>query len=123
MLCLFSYLFYSQLRKLTIFVFNVQKVAFPLDYSTTLAVIREAISAVTPAPVVVSEGANTMDNARWAARGLERSPSWGAGAWGSFFFCRVSASDACAACALPGINAGGWGHLDLESPSKMPTLI
>jgi hypothetical protein len=38
--------------------------AFPLDYSTTLRVVRDALLAVEPAPVVISEGANTMDNAR-----------------------------------------------------------
>lgn len=38
--------------------------AFPLDYSTTLRVIRDALLAVSPAPIVISEGANTMDNAR-----------------------------------------------------------
>ncbi len=38
--------------------------AFPLDYSTSMRVIRDALHAVSPAPVVVSEGANTMDNAR-----------------------------------------------------------
>ncbi|KAK9828489.1 hypothetical protein WJX72_000277 [[Myrmecia] bisecta] len=37
---------------------------FPLDYNTSMRVIRDAISAVTPAPVVVAEGANTMDSAR-----------------------------------------------------------
>lgn len=40
--------------------------AFPLDYSTSMRVIRDALHAVSPAPVVVSEGANTMDNARCA---------------------------------------------------------
>lgn len=43
--------------------------AFPLDYSTTLRVIRDALMAVIPAPVVISEGANTMDNARCAIQG------------------------------------------------------
>lgn len=38
--------------------------AFPLDYSTSMRVIRDALCGVSPAPVVVSEGANTMDNAR-----------------------------------------------------------
>ena len=38
--------------------------AFPLDYSTSLRVVRDALHAVSPAPVVISEGANTMDNAR-----------------------------------------------------------
>ena len=39
--------------------------AFPLNYSTSLRVIRDALAAVSPAPVVISEGANTMDNARY----------------------------------------------------------
>ena len=38
--------------------------AFPLDYSTALRVVRDALLGIAPAPVVVSEGANTMDNAR-----------------------------------------------------------
>ena len=42
--------------------------AFPLDYSTSMRVIRDALHGVSPAPVVVSEGANTMDNARSALR-------------------------------------------------------
>ena len=36
----------------------------PLDYSTSLRILRNAIRVVRPAPVVVAEGANTMDNAR-----------------------------------------------------------
>lgn len=40
--------------------------AFPLDYSTALRVIRDALLGISPAPVVISEGANTMDNARHA---------------------------------------------------------
>ena len=42
--------------------------AYPLDYSTAMRVIRNALAAVTPAPVVVAEGANTMDNARCASQ-------------------------------------------------------
>ena len=40
--------------------------AYPLDYSTAMRVIRDALAALSPAPVVVAEGANTMDNARCA---------------------------------------------------------
>jgi len=41
--------------------------ASPLDYTTTLRVVRDALAALQgPPPVVVSEGANTMDMARWA---------------------------------------------------------
>lgn len=43
---------------------KLERVAFPLDYHTALGVIREAVNGQSPAPVVVSEGANTMDNAR-----------------------------------------------------------
>lgn len=44
--------------------------SYPLNYSTTMRVIRDALTQVTPEPVVVSEGANTMDNAR--CKGFER---------------------------------------------------
>lgn len=43
---------------------HLAKEAYPLDYSTALRVIRDALMGVSPAPVVVCEGANTMDNAR-----------------------------------------------------------
>lgn len=43
---------------------RLAKEAFPLDYSTALRVVRDALLGISPAPVVVSEGANTMDNAR-----------------------------------------------------------
>lgn len=43
---------------------KLAKTASPLDYYTSLGVIREEVNALTPAPVVVAEGANTMDNAR-----------------------------------------------------------
>ena len=38
--------------------------AYPLDYDTTLRVIRDSMAGIEPHPVVVAEGANTMDNAR-----------------------------------------------------------
>lgn len=38
----------------------------PLDYYTTLRIVRDALAIVSPAPVVISEGANTMDNSRSA---------------------------------------------------------
>ena len=43
---------------------RLEPTAYPLDFSTALRVVRDALSAIRPAPVVVSEGANTMDNAR-----------------------------------------------------------
>ena len=38
--------------------------ASPLDYGTTLRVVRDALQPIRPHPVIVSEGANTMDQAR-----------------------------------------------------------
>lgn len=43
---------------------RLQPNASPLDYSTTLRVVRDALRPIRPHPVVVSEGANTMDQAR-----------------------------------------------------------
>lgn len=43
---------------------TLQQEKFPLNYETTLRVLRDEIRAASPAPVVVSEGANTMDQAR-----------------------------------------------------------
>ena len=43
---------------------RLEPTAYPLDFSTALRVVRDALSAVSPAPIVVSEGANTMDNSR-----------------------------------------------------------
>ena len=43
---------------------RLQPSASPLDYSTTLRIVRDALRPIRPHPVVVSEGANTMDQAR-----------------------------------------------------------
>ena len=48
--------------------------AFPLDYSTSMRVIRDALHGVAPPPVVISEGANTMDNARCSVTPLAVIP-------------------------------------------------
>ena len=52
--------------------------AFPLDYDTTLRIIRDSLSGIHPHPVVVAEGANTMDNARWV---LTHSPPSQCDSW------------------------------------------
>ena len=43
---------------------SMAREAYPLDYQTVMRVVRDALAVVKPEPVVVSEGANTMDNAR-----------------------------------------------------------
>lgn len=47
---------------------KMAKTAFPLDYHTTLRVVRDELNRLPQPAVVVSEGANTMDNARWEQR-------------------------------------------------------
>jgi len=70
--------------------------AYPLDYSTAMRVIRDALAAVLPAPVVVAEGANTMDNARCA-----RLPARPARRGRRAFLCvRVSAGLLCVECQV-----------------------
>lgn len=43
----------------------LQRTALPLNYQTALRVIRDRIVDTKPAPIIVSEGANTMDQARY----------------------------------------------------------
>ncbi|PRW45703.1 2-hydroxyacyl- lyase isoform A [Chlorella sorokiniana] len=43
---------------------KMARTAFPLDYHTTLRVVRDELNRLPKPAVVVSEGANTMDNAR-----------------------------------------------------------
>lgn len=43
---------------------KLAKTAYPLNYLTTFRVIKNALAALPVEPIVVSEGANTMDNAR-----------------------------------------------------------
>lgn len=44
---------------------RLAKTAFPMNYSTALRIVKEAVSATVPSPVVISEGANTMDQSRF----------------------------------------------------------
>ena len=55
--------------------------AFPLDYHTTLRVLRDELAVQAVPPVVVSEGANTMDNARWAVLAVAVLVAAGAVPW------------------------------------------
>lgn len=43
---------------------KLAKTVYPLNYLTTFRVVKQALAALPVEPIVVSEGANTMDNAR-----------------------------------------------------------
>jgi hypothetical protein len=44
---------------------RLSRTVFPLDYHTTLRVVRDELARLPQPPIVVAEGANTMDQARW----------------------------------------------------------
>lgn len=71
---------------------RLSKTTEPLNYETTLRIIRDAALAVRPAPVLVAEGANTMDNARCAFWPRRRSLQWASLSEdvGLFYFPRAS---------------------------------
>ena len=63
---------------------QLAKVVVPFNYYTPLKIIRDAILGVgSPAPVVVSEGANTMDVGRAVLVQTEPRTRLDAGTWGT----------------------------------------
>ncbi|KAL0038994.1 hypothetical protein WJX77_004453 [Trebouxia sp. C0004] len=105
--------------------------AFPLDYSTSLRVIRDALAAVSPAPVVVSEGANTMDNARLILEpAVEGRLRLDAGTWGTMGV-GLGYAIAAATCtdrlvvAVEGDSAFGFSGMEVETMSRyqLPIVV
>ena len=63
---------------------QLSKVVVPFDYFTPLKIIRDAILAEgSPAPILVSEGANTMDIGRAVLIQTEPRTRLDAGTWGT----------------------------------------
>ncbi|KAG6551985.1 hypothetical protein Mapa_006291 [Marchantia paleacea] len=63
---------------------SLAKVVVPFNYLTPLRIIRDAIAAEgSPAPILVSEGANTMDIARSVLEQVEPRTRLDAGTWGT----------------------------------------
>lgn len=87
-----------------------------------MRVLRDAINAVCPAPVVVSEGANTMDNAR-----IMLEPVTGprlrldAGTWGTmgvglgYAMAAAVADPGRLVVAVEGDSAFGFSGMELET--------
>ena len=108
--------------------------AFPLDYSTSLRVIRDALAAVSPAPVVVSEGANTMDNARFLLTPPPISPSAIGFATLALFLDNARSLSPCSAPVCPSLVAIASAALPLffgqvrylspcSAPPSLPCLL
>jgi 2-hydroxyacyl-CoA lyase 1 len=63
---------------------NLNKVVVPFNFLTPLKIIRDAILAEgSPAPILVSEGANTMDVGRSVLEQTEPRTRLDAGTWGT----------------------------------------
>jgi len=104
--------------------------AYPLNYQTTLRVIRDAINAIKAtesidathmAPVVVSEGANTMDQARILLEPVEEPRCrMDAGAWGTMGIgpgCAIAAAVTTgrSVVAIEGDSAFGFSGMEMET--------
>lgn len=96
-------------------------VSYPLDYKSTLGVIRSQINAVEPAPIVISEGANTMDQARILLEPVN-SPRCrlDAGAWGTMGIgpgCAIAAATTTGrnVVAIEGDSAFGFSAMEIET--------
>jgi len=100
---------------------KLSSTAFPLNYLTTLRVIRDAINAEPLAPVVVAEGANTMDQARILLEPVEDPRCrMDAGAWGTMGIgmgCAIAGAVTTdrAVIAIEGDSAFGFSGMEVET--------
>lgn len=100
---------------------KLSETAFPLNYLTTLRVIRDAINAEPVAPVVVAEGANTMDQARILLEPVDDPRCRiDAGAWGTMGIglgCAIAAAVVTPRCvvAVEGDSAFGFSGMEVET--------
>ena len=104
---------------------KLSNTAFPLNYLTTMRVIRDEILNVTPQPVVISEGANTMDNARLILSPvLDPRCRLDAGTWGTMGVGPGYAVAAAVTCpergvvAVEGDSAFGFSAMEVETACR-----
>ncbi|KAK9807300.1 hypothetical protein WJX73_009699 [Symbiochloris irregularis] len=106
--------------------------AFPLDYETTLRVIRDSLLAVEPHPIIVAEGANTMDNARVILEPVEEGRlRLDAGTWGTMGIGLGGAIAAAATSperlvvAVEGDSAFGFSGMECETIARyqLPIVV
>lgn len=93
----------------------------PLNFQCSLRIIRDAISAVgSPAPILVSEGANTMDVGRAVLEQTEPRTRLDAGTWGTMGVGLGYAIGAAVAVpgrlvvAVEGDSAFGFSGMEME---------
>ena len=104
---------------------KLARTASPLDYSTTLRVLRDELAATSPPPVVVAEGANTMDQARLLLEPVtEPRCRLDAGVWGTMgvgpgyaLAAAVTRPDRCVV-AVEGDSAFGFSAMEVETACR-----
>lgn len=104
-----------------------------LDYYSVFAAIRGALMGLSPSPMVVSEGANTMDMARLCLSDIIREPRMriDAGTWGTMGVGLGAAVASAVArpdrvtVAIEGDSAFGFSGMEVETivRYKLPILI
>jgi len=103
----------------------------PLDYYGVLGVVRDMLLAQQPAPIVVSEGANTMDMSRLLLPVKEPRTRLDAGTWGTMGVGPGSAIAAAVCCpgrlvvAVEGDSAFGFSGMEVETlvRYKLPVVV
>lgn len=101
---------------------QLAKDVVPFNFFTPLRIIRDAILGVgSPAPVLVSEGANTMDMARAVLPQMEPRTRLDAGTWGTMGvglgYC-IAAAVACPdrlVVAVEGDSGFGFSAMEVET--------
>ncbi|GAB5033892.1 2-hydroxyacyl-lyase-like, partial [Nannochloropsis oceanica] len=109
---------------------KLAKVKVPLDYHTTYAVILKAIAALPTPPVIVSEGANTMDIGRSLLNMTTPRARLDAGTWGTMGVGLGYAIGAAAVhgperCvfAIEGDSAFGFSGMEVETMARYKLKI
>lgn len=101
---------------------RLARTASPLDYSTTLRVLRDAMAALPEPPTVVAEGANTMDNARLLLEPVLRPRArLDAGTWGTmgvgpgYAIAAATQDPGRRTVAVEGDSAFGFSGMEIET--------
>jgi len=111
---------------------SLAKVVVPFNFQTPMRIIRDAILAQgSPAPIVVSEGANTMDVGRSVLVQTEPRTRLDAGTWGTmgvglgYCIAAATASPGRLVVAVEGDSGFGFSGLEVETlvRYKLPVVV
>ncbi|KFM25904.1 Putative peroxisomal-coenzyme A synthetase [Auxenochlorella protothecoides] len=101
---------------------RLARTTHPLDYGTTLRVVRDALATLPRPPLVVAEGANTMDNARLLLEPVTVPRTrLDAGTWGTmgvglgYAIASATQDPGRATVAVEGDSAFGFSGMEVET--------